>query len=112
MSKENFKVFVRRHPELANYVLKNNTSWQQLYEIYELYGENNSIWNNYFTKETITDTIASSATTIKDFISNLKNIDMDSVQKGINNIQKTIGLLQDIGLTNKESEPIYKRFED
>lgn len=112
MSKETFKVFVRRHPELANYVLKNNTSWQQFYEIYELYGENNSIWNNYFTKETITDTITSSATTIKDFISSLKNIDMDSVQKGINNIQKTIGLLQDIGLTNKESEPLYKRFED
>ena len=112
MSKETFKVFVRKHPELANYVLKNNTSWQQFYEIYELYGENNSIWNNYFTKETITDTITSSATTIKDFISNLKNIDMDSVQKGINNIQKTIGLLQDIGLTNKESEPLYKRFED
>ena len=48
MSKETFKLFVRRHPELANYVLKNNTSWQQIYEIYELYGENNSIWNNYY----------------------------------------------------------------
>ena len=113
MSKESFKIFVRKHPELATYVLKNSTSWQQLYEIYELYGENNSIWNNYFTKETITDTITTSASTIKDFISNLKNIDMESVQKGINNIQKTIGLLQDIGLTNtKESQPIYKRFED
>ena len=111
MSKESFKVFVKKHPELANYVLKNNTSWQQLYEIYELYGENNNIWNS-FTKESITNTITTSASTIKDFISNLKNIDMDSVQKGINNIQKTIGLLQDIGLTNKESEPIYKRFED
>ena len=94
MSKENFKVFVRKHPELATKLLKGTTSWQQLYEIYELYGENNSIWNNYFTKET---SITSGANTIKDFI---------------NNIQKTIGLLQDIGLTNKESEPIYKRFED
>ncbi len=112
MSKETFKLFVRSHPELANHVLKNNTSWQQLYEIYELYGENNSIWNTYFAKESITDTITSGASTIKEFISNLKNIDMDSVQKGINNIQKTIGLLQDIGLTKKESEPIYKRFED
>lgn len=112
MSKETFKLFVRSHPELANHVLKNNTSWQQLYEIYELYGENNSIWNNYFNKSSITDSISSGASTIKDFISSLKNIDMDSVQKGINNIQKTIGLLQDIGLTNKESEPIYKRFED
>ncbi len=113
MSKENFKSFVRIHPELANKVLKKEVTWQQLYEIYELYGENNSIWNTYFTKETITDQISSSASTIKDFLNNLKNIDMDSVQKGINNIQKTIGLLQDIGITNKnEAKPIYKRFED
>lgn len=113
MSKESFKVFVRRHPELATTVLKGTVSWQQLYEIYELYGENNSIWDTYFTKESITDTITSGASTIKDFINNLKNIDMDSVQKGINNIQKTIGLLQDIGITNtNEPKPIYKRFED
>lgn len=112
MSKETFKSFVRVHPELANKVLKKEVSWQQLYEIYELYGDNSSVWNTYFTKETVTDSITSGANTIKDFISNLKNIDMDSVQKGINNIQKTIGLLQDIGITNKESEPIYKRFED
>ena len=42
---------------------------------------------------------------------------MDSVQKGISNIQKTIGLLQDIGIGSKdtrsyEAKPIYKRFED
>ena len=114
MSKETFKSFAKTHPELANTVLKGNTTWQQLYEIYEIYGENSSIWNNYFTKQSIGDQINSSASTLKDFIYNLKNIDMDSVQKGITNIEKTIGLLQDIGLTNKnkyESEPIYKRFE-
>ena len=112
MSKELFKSFVRLHPELADKVVRGTVSWQQLYEIYELYGNNSSVWNTYFTKESVTDTITSGASTIKDFISNLKNIDIDSVQKGITNIQKTIGLLQDIGITNKESEPIYKRFED
>jgi len=112
MSKESFKLFAKNHPELANYVLKGNTSWQQLYEIYEIYGENNSIWNNYINKDNITDTITSSATTIKNFFNSFKNIDKNEVQKGITNIEKTIGLLQDIGLTTKKSEPIYKRFED
>lgn len=112
MSKEKFKIFAKNHPELANYVLKGNTSWQQLYEIYEIYGEDNSIWNNYFTKETLSDQITNSAYTIKNFINNFRNIDMEQVQKGITNIEKTIGLLQDIGLTSKKSEPIYKRFED
>ena len=118
MSKETFKLFARAHPELASSVLKGNTSWQQLYELYEIYGENNSIWNQYFTTTSITDNITSSASTLKDFISSFKNMDMDSVQKGITNIQKTISLLQEIGLgsrnnnVNYEAKPIYKRFED
>ena len=115
MSKETFKSFARLHPELANTVLEGNASWQQLYEIYEIYGENNTIWNNYF-KTSLTDNISNSATTMKDFVNTFKNLDMDSVQKGITNIQKTIGLLQDIGITNHnnayEPKPIYKRFED
>ena len=115
MSKEKFIIYARKHPEFANYVLNGKTTWQQLYEIYEIYGENNSIWNNYFTTSKV-DTIANSANTIKDFINSFKNLDMDSVQQGITNIQKTIGLLQDLGLGNKEEKyearPIYKRFED
>ena len=115
MSKDTFKSFARLHPELADVVLNGTASWQQLYEIFEIYGSNNSIWNNYL-KSSITDNIAGSATTIKDFVNTFKNIDMDSVQKGITNIQKTIGLLQDIGIGNRsnsyEAKPIYKRFED
>lgn len=118
MSKDNFKSFARIHPELASSVISGKVTWQQLYELFEIYGENNSIWNDYFTSNSSTiDSITSSATTIKDFINTLKNIDMDSVQKGITNIQKTIGLLQDIGFGSKnnnlyEAKPIYKRFED
>ena len=114
MSKESFKAFARLHPELASTVLSGAISWQQLYEIYEIYGENNSIWNNYL-KSSLTDNIASSATTMKDFINTFKNLDMDSVQKGITNIQKTIGLLQDLGLGKRntyEPRPIYERFND
>lgn len=116
MSKESFKSFARLHPELATTVLKGNASWQQLYEIYEIYGENNNIWKNYFTTNSISDNITNSTTTIKDFVNTFKNLDMDSVQKGITNIQKTIGLLQDIGIGSKnnryDASPIYKRFDD
>ena len=48
----------------------------------------------------------------------IKNLDMESVQKGVTNLQKTIGLLQELGITSKkdnigyEPTPIYKRFED
>ena len=114
MSKETFKMFARNHPELATSVLQGNASWQQLYELYEIYGENHNIWKNYFNKSSITDNIVTGTNTIKDFVDSIKNLDMNSVQQGINNIQKTIGLLQDIGLTKNtnETRPIYKRFEE
>ena len=48
MSKESFKLFAKNHPELAEKVLKDNVSWQKLYELYEIYGAESTIWNNYF----------------------------------------------------------------
>lgn len=109
MSKESFKEFARNNPSLAENVLNKSTSWQQLYELYEIYGEHSNIWNKYIKTPSITENITSSASTIKDFLDTLKNLDMSSVQQGITNIQKTINLLQDIGINNKE--PIYKRFQ-
>ncbi|MBQ2639333.1 MAG: hypothetical protein IJF92_01015 [Bacilli bacterium] len=114
MSKEAFKTFARSHKELADYILNGKTNWQKLYELYEIYGENSSIWNKYFPVSN-----EDSSITISDLITNIKNVDLDSVQKGIKNIQKTIGLLQDIGIGSNsntpevyEPRPMYKYFED
>ena len=111
MSKDSFKVFVRKHPELADVTLNNTTTWQKLYELYEMYGENSSVWDKYFKTNNVT-------TSFTNFIDTIKGVDINTVQKGIDNIQKTIGLLQDIGLgaaaTPKiyEPRPLYKYFDD
>lgn len=130
MSKEAFKSFARNHKELANYVITGKTSWQKLYEIYDIYGENSTIWDDYFSNTyeaaqtaataSLAATEETSPTNIKDLFTSIKNVDLTSVQKGITNIQKTIGLLQDIGLGDKkmpttstyEPRPMYKYFED
>ena len=49
MSKDAFKSFARSHTELANYVMSGKTNWQKLYELYEIYGENSSIWDDYLS---------------------------------------------------------------
>lgn len=122
MSKETFKTFARNHPELANTVMKGETTWQKLYELYDIYGEDSSVWNSYFStalSNASQSTFEPSA--FKDFFNTFKNIDLDSVQKGVTNLQKTVGLLQDIGLGNRptqpstsmyEPRPMYKYFED
>ncbi len=103
MSKDSFISFARVHPELAKEVLKGNVSWQQLYELYEIYGENHSVWNSYIKKDF-------DLNSFRELFQMIKNVDLDSVQTGIQNLQKTVGLLQDIGLGKTTNEPIYRRF--
>ncbi len=113
--KEAFKVFARNHPELISSIKSGDTSWQKLYEIYDIYGEDKQAWDTYFNKSTTT---YSGLGNIGDIV---KNIDMDSVQKHINTAQKALGLVQE--LTGKSSvatptsgvvtpRPINKFFED
>ena len=98
MSKELFKDFARKHKELAVNVMQGNTTWQKLYELYDIYGEDSSIWSDYFTSNVTSE--EKTPTTFKEFFNTFKNMDMDSVQKGVTNLQKTIGLLQDLGLAS------------
>ncbi len=114
MSKEKFKDFARLHPELAKSVISNKVSWQKLYELYDIYGENSSVWNEYFNSN------IDSENKISDIMSTIKKVDLKSVQSGIQSIQKAIGLLQEIGvgkvndIPNNEykARPLYKYFED
>ena len=48
----------------------------------------------------------------------VKNIDLDSVENGINSLQRVLGVLQDFGTNKATTEnsykprPLYKHFED
>lgn len=113
MSKEGFKVFARSHPELISSVMSGDTSWQKLYELYDIYGDDNEVWSKYITNKVTKDA------SFKDVFNNIKNIDMDSFQKGINNLQKTIGLLQGFGGSGSGSlergytpRNVYRHMED
>lgn len=117
MSKETFKAFVRNNPSLIRYVNNNSMTWQKFYEMYELYGENNSIWNRYFDNDVRSSTLSSSEA-FKELASMFKNLNLEKVQKGINNVQKTISLIQDLGIGSVaadktyEARPTYQHFDD
>lgn len=122
MSKEEFKSFVRKNPSLIKYVNNNSMTWQKFYEMYDMYGESNDIWNNYLntTSNNIvkTNTLSSSENAFRELINTVKTINLEKVQKGINSLQKTISLVQELGSSNNttpkeyERRPIYKHFED
>ena len=98
MSKENFKSFARIHPELANKVLEGKVSWQQQYEQYEIYGENNKVWDTYIERK-------QQELPLKDIFELFKKVDLNAFQEGISNIQKAIGIIQSIGTNNSKYEP-------
>lgn len=122
MSKEEFKSFVRKNPSLIKYVNNNSMTWQKFYEMYYMYGESNDIWNNYLgtTSNNIvkTNTLSSSENAFRELVNTVKTINLEKVQKGINSLQKTISLVQELGSSNNttpkeyERRPIYKHFED
>lgn len=122
MSKEEFKSFVRKNPGLIKYVNNNSMTWQKFYEMYDMYGESNDIWNNYLntTSNNIvkTNILSSSENAFRELVNTVKTINLEKVQKGINSLQKTISLVQELGSSNNttpkeyERRPIYKHFED
>lgn len=100
-------------------------SWQKFYEMYDIYGENNSVWLKYqtstnidTTNTTTTKSMASTVgdTSIKDLFNMVKKIDLESVRKGAEGLQKAIALVQDFGGTkttnNYQARPLYKHLED
>lgn len=120
MSKiEEFKGFVKEHPKLLKYVKNGESSWQKFYEIYDLYGEEESAWKDYLGVATVATT-AAAATSFADIINWVKTINLDSVQQGVNNLQRVLGVVQDLAVkddkktnTNEyKPRPMYKHFED
>lgn len=123
--KEEFKAFVRTKPELVNYVSTGEMSWQKFYEIWSLYGNDDKVWAKYGAKkeEKETSKDSSEGFSFSSLVDSIKKVDMNSVQKGINSMQKAIELLQ--GFTTggaassaaksaSEYSPrqLFKKFED
>ena len=108
-----FKNFVSNHPELIKYIKNKETTWQELYEIYDIYGDNDDAWNKYFNSDTI------NTSRIGELANLFKNVNMDNVQKHINNAQKAVSLIQElttksstVDIVNKTPRPITKFFGD
>ena len=126
MKKDEFKEFVKKNPKLIGYIKNNEMTWQKFYEMYDLYGEDENIWKEYLNKKEENNTVSDigkaglSALTLSEVVKWFKNVDLDSLQEGIGNVQRVLGVVQDFSKKgNKEVEsnsykprPLYKHFED
>lgn len=119
---DNFKSFVKKNPNLVTHVKEGNMSWQRFYELYDLYGEEDNIWNTYIKKEDRSSNTINKNTgstfTFSNIMEMAKNLDANKLQDGITSIQKAISLFGDMIAKDKPStntytpRPIYRRFDD
>lgn len=102
MNNEKFKAFVKTKPELIKYVQSGQMTWQKFYELYDLYGENNEIWEKYILNNTSGDRagITDGLSKITDMV---KSVDVNSIKSHINTAQKAIDFMSD--LTKKNPTP-------
>ncbi len=124
--KDAFKSFVRKNPNLIKYVRTGKMDWQKFYELYDLYGEDETAWSLYLKKEktesqaSINQETNKTAEGLLGMASLLKGIDLNTVQNGVSSLQRVVGLLQELGTKSPKEEvkpaykprPIYKHFED
>lgn len=112
MALSDFKVFVQANPTLVESVKKGDMTWQKFYELYDLYGPESNVWNEYIARDSESKKVA-----FKDVLGYMKNIDVEEVRKGIENIQKVVSMVQGFGgekkpQTVREPRPLYQHFED
>lgn len=123
--KEKFKQFAISNPELLKHVESGTKTWQDFFELYDIYGDDKSAWNEYLNQST-DNRDSTNPSSIPDLI---KNMDLDKIQKHIGTAQKALGFIQDLTVKGtaagagigaaaaatkgpKTPRPINKLFED
>ena len=110
---DNFKLFIKNNPSFANYITDGSMTWQKFYELYDMYGEDSTIWDEYRKEK-------KKSPTLNDIVNMAKNIDMNKLQDGVNSLSKAVALFSDIfvnkssntGTNTYKPRAIYRRFED
>ena len=95
--KEEFKEFLRNNKYLVDLVIEGKTSYQKLFETYDIYGADENVWKNI--------KISSKNSTTRSALEYLKNIDMDKLEENVSSIEKALSFLEEIvGDRSKKSE--------
>ena len=95
MKKEEFKKFIKSHPEFIKSVNEGKTSWQHIYELYDLYGEDSDVFSEFIKESKVETVNGININNFKNVIDTLKELDMDTIKDNLSSIQKAVSFLED-----------------
>ncbi len=101
---DEFKQFVRTIPGIRNEVLDGHYTWQQLYEIYTIYGEKDKVFERYVNETKEKD----QSLDLSKLMFILKNIDLDAVSRSLDGVQKILNIVVKMNDKGSDEESFYK----
>ena len=125
-----FKDFIKNKPFLKEKVKNNETSWQELFERYDLYGPEDEIFTNK-KEETINqekenndeqqekEKESKTDDSFSSFFNMISGIDVDKISDGLNGMKKILNILSEITtgeetttFSARRNQKPYKRDDD
>lgn len=97
--KEEFKKFIKDNPYLGKSVRDGKTTFQKLFEIYDIYGNDEDMFKEYKIKEEKKD-----KDSISNIISSIKNINLNEVKKNIESLQSAVSFIEDFVVNKGEKD--------
>ena len=95
---EEFKLFVKDKPYLANKVKEKIYTWQTLYETYDMFGPDHEFFKDDKIEEKIekTDEVdTSDNNSINKIFNQIKKVDTKKISDGLENVKKIVGLIDE-----------------
>ena len=108
MSKmDEFKKFVSNNPHLKKKINQKETTWQELYEHYDLYGEDDEIFKN--KEEEVKEEKKDDEKSLNGLFDMLTGIDIDKIADGLNGMRKVLSILGELTTPNNEDKNMNRR---
>ncbi len=100
---DEFKIFIKDKPYLANKVKDGTFTWQTLYETYDMFGADHEFFKddskeNKEVKEETANSDSSepqSGDNITRFFKQLQKVDTKKISDGLENVKKIVGLIDE-----------------
>lgn len=116
--KKEFKDFVRKNDFIYDLVKEKKYSWQELYEYYDIYGEDSDVFKR--KEDKAVEQAVVNTGVLATLVNAAKNIDVDKMNEGIESIKKIAGMFNGLSSKEKDNSNIkddirkrrYKRFDE